>query len=342
MIALAVVAALQEASQTRPVDIPVGADLAERAPQRDSLARPLGAAVAVAPARENAPYLRRLVTGFTSVTAENAMKWEALEPREGRFRWPQADAIVDLADGLGKRMRGHTLIWDQQLPGWVREREWDAAGAERLIRDHVRRVAGRYRGRIAQWDVVNEPLDPDGSLTPNLFTAALGERYIDIAFDEARRADPDARLFLNELGSERPSPMQDGLVALVKRLERRGVPIDGIGLQNHANVTNPQSTRQWLATFERFGDLGVDVEITEMDVVIPPKLRTTPARLRTQAKIYADAARACRRTPVCTGLTLWGVTDRFSWLTPQRRPLPYGVDGDAKPAARALMRALEP
>jgi endo-1,4-beta-xylanase len=311
--------------------IPLPADLARRAPAADAYLKPLGAALSVDAAREDATYVERLVTTFTSVTPENAMKWEVVEPRDSDFEFSGADAVVDAARRSGKRVRGHPLVWDQQLPPWVGRSE----DAERILRRHVSTLVERYRGRVAVWDVVNEPLEDDGSLTPTPFTKAMGERFIDTAFEAAHRADPRAKLFLNELAAEREGAKLDALVALAKRLRRRGVPIDGVGLQNHTTAADPPTRAQLAAAFARFAELGLEVEITEMDVVMGPA-----ADPEAQAAAYGAAAEACAAAANCTGLTVWGVTDRWSWLGADKRPLPFDDDGNPKPAAAALRRAL--
>jgi endo-1,4-beta-xylanase len=300
-----------------------------------ALVRFFGAAVTAAHAEQDPAYLGRWLRSFTSVTPENAMKWEVIEPERGRWNWGEADAIVDAAVKTGKRVRGHPLVWDLQLPPWVRDGSFDAKAMEAVIREHVRTLVSRYKGRVAQWDVVNEPLEENGTLTRSVFYQALGERFIDVAFDEAHRADPQAKLFLNELAAERPGPKQTALLALVKRLEHRGVPIDGIGLQNHTNVRDAPTKDDLSATIDRFAKLGLKTEITEMDVGIAP---TTS--LQAQAAAYAAAASACGTNRSCTGLTVWGVMDPYSWLGPAVRPLPFGAAGTPKPAAAALAGAL--
>jgi endo-1,4-beta-xylanase len=314
------------ASCGQDASIPIPADLARKAPAADAYAKPLGAALSGEPAQKDDAYLADLVTTFTSVTPENAMKWEVVEPGDGDFDFEQADAIVTAARRTDKRVRGHPLVWDQQLPAWVRK----AGDPEAVLRRHVRTLVKRYRGRVAVWDVVNEPLEDDGSLTVTPFTKAMGERFIDIAFDTAHQADPQAKLFLNEIAAER-GPKLDALVALARRLKQRGVPIEGIGLQNHTTVDDPPSRQQLADAFARFADLGLDVEITEMDVVAP-----ADADRAKQAEAYAAAAQACAAARACTGLTVWGVTDRWSWLGAGKRPLPFDAQGHAKPALAAL------
>ena len=311
-------------------EIPVSGELARRAPGPHAYARPLGAAIAAEPAQKDGAYLEDLVTTFTSVTPENAMKWEIVEPGDGDFDFTQADAVVGFARRTHTRVRGHPLVWDEQLPAWVGE----ARDGEAVLRRHVRTVVERYRGRVAVWDVVNEPLEDDGSLTATPFTRAMGERFIDAAFDAARAADPRARLFLNEIGAER-GPKLDALVALARRLKRRRVPIDGIGLQNHTSLEDPPTRAELARAFARFGALGLDVEVTEMDVAL-----TAGGDLQAQAEAYAAAGRACAAARNCAGLTVWGVTDRWSWLGEDKRPLLFDAGGRPKPALGALRNAL--
>ena len=328
MAAALFVIALLRGREDATIDLP--SDAAQHAIKAGAYSRPLGAAVSVQPAQDDGAYLARLIDTFTSVTPENAMKWAVVEPSRGHYKWAQADSIVSVAQRLGKRVRGHPLLWDQQLPSWVMS-DHDVEGA---IREHVRTLAERYRGRVAQWDVVNEPLEDDGSLTRSVFERALGERFIDLAFRVAREADPKAQLFLNELSAER-GPKLHALVALAKRLKARGVPIDGIGLQNHTNTTNPPTQRDLAAAIDDFAQLGLKVEITEMDVVVPPG-----GSLARQADAFGAAARACAAAAACTGLTVWGVDDKWSWLGAAKRPLLIDASGRAKPALATVRSVL--
>jgi endo-1,4-beta-xylanase len=312
--------------------IPLPVDAASRSPKADAYAKPFGTALSVEPAQKDKAYVGDFVDTFTSVTPENAMKWEIIEPRAGHFDFERADAVVDAAQTTHKRVRGHPLVWDQQLPGWVGK----SKDVEQALRKHVATIVKRYKGRVAMWDVVNEPLEDDGSLTATPFTKAMDERFIDIAFEEAHRADPKAELFLNELSAERDGPKLDALEALAKRLKERGVPIDGIGLQNHTTVEDPPSRKQLAAAFQRFAALGLDVEITEMDVVMP----AGGGDLDAQAGAFGAAATACAAASNCTGLTVWGVTDRWSWLGADKRPLAFDAEGKPKPALAALEDAL--
>ena len=294
--------------------------------------RPLGAAVEAEHAREDGVYRERLITRFTSITPENAMKWSVVQPERGEFRFAEADAIMRFARRTGKRVRGHPLVWDVQLPEWVAEEDWSAGELRQVMRAHIRALAGRYRGRIAEWDVVNEPFADDGSWERNVWYRVLGPRWVDYAFRVAHEVDPGARLFLNEIGAERRGPKSRALVRLARRLKRDGVPIDGVGFQFHLNGDYRPSRARMAALLRSARRIGLSAAITEMDVADTGE--------RDQARTYADAARACAAAPNCTGLTVWGVTDRHSWLEPEARPLPFDEDGEPKLALRALLEPL--
>ncbi|MEJ7787940.1 MAG: endo-1,4-beta-xylanase, partial [Solirubrobacteraceae bacterium] len=200
---------------------------------------------------------------FGSVTPENEMKWEVTEPKPGRFTFEAANRIVDFARGHGQRVRGHALVWHQQLPPWV-------TGSLAEMRRHIEEVAGHFRGRVAQWDVVNEALDDEGGLRDTPFARTLGGRYIARAFEFARRADPQARLAYNDFGAESPdTPKGRALYRFVRVLLDNDVPIDVVGFQVHADLEPiPGFERQ----LRRIAALGVDVELTEVDV----RLRDRP------------------------------------------------------------------
>ena len=296
--------------------------LPEPLPPTPEYAKPLGAAVSLKPAQEDGAYRDAFLRTFSSITPENAMKWSIVHPRPDRWDFGEADALVEMAERTGRRVRGHPLVWDQQLPAWA-----GRGDVEANLRRHIRRLATRYRGRIDQWDAVNEPLEDDGTLTPNPFHKAMGERWIDIAFETARKADPKAKLFLNEIGAEQGEKF-DALIELAGRLKARGVPIDGIGLQGHTDSQDYPRRATFDRALQAIGELGLKAEITELDVE------------GAEPKAFAAAAGACAAAPNCTGVTVWGVTDRWSWLGEDKTPLPFDAAGDPKPALAALTRAL--
>ena len=314
--------------------------LAARAPEDDRYAKPLGFAIQEDASREDDAYLADWVTNATSVTPENALKWEVVEPGPGQFDFRRADLIVDAAQRTSKRVRGHPLLWDQQLPAWVANRPWTADTLAEAVRNHVTTIVKRYKGRVAVWDVVNEPLEDDGSMTQSVFQRVLGDRYIDIAFQAARAADPDAKLFMNEIGADKAGPKQSAFIALASKVKARGAPIDGIGLQNHAVVDDFPTKDSWDQTIDAVDQAGFDFEITEMDVALRQPGALDAATAGAQAQAYRAAALACREHPACTGLTVWGVTDRWSWQGPDKHPLPFDDRGEPKPAWPALRAAM--
>lgn len=326
---LALLAGCGNEQEGEPIVPPEGARAAPK------LSRPLGAAVNAEAAREDEDYLRAFVSTFTSMTPENELKWSVVHPQKDTYAFADGDALLGLARATGKRVRGHTLVWDLQLPKWVADEDWERGELRKVLEEHVRRVVSHYRGRIAQWDVVNEPFDPAGRLKPNLFMREIGPRYIALAFRAARKADPKAKLFLNENGVEGPGPKLNALVALAGRLRRRGVPLDGVGLQGHAAAATAAGAGRLGATMRRFTRLGLDVEITELDVAAP-----SPGQRAAQRRAYAGAAGACAAEPRCTGLTVWGVTDKWSWIGEEKRPLLFDADARAKPALGEVLKAL--
>ena len=298
---------------------------------------PLGTAVTWSVLREDDELATVVERAFDSVTPENEMKMALLQPEQGEFAFDDADALVDWARERGKQVRGHTLVWHQQVPEWLGEEDWSPAELERVLAEHVRKVVSRYRGRVTTWDVVNEPFTDRGELRSDdgfPFLAVLGPRYIEIALRAAREADPDARLMVNEIGAEVGGPKLDALVEMAEALQERDIPLDGIGLESHLTTERPPGRDVVRKTVERLAALDLDVEITELDVVDP---RRDP---RAQAAVYADVAAACASVARCRRVTTWGVSDRDSWLGAEQRPLPFDTELRAKPAWDALTRGL--
>jgi endo-1,4-beta-xylanase len=299
--------------------------------------RPLGTAVTWPVLRADRELQAVVERAFDSVTPENEMKMEALQPERGEFAFEDADALVAWARERRKRVRGHTLVWHQQVPTWLGEEEWSAAELERVLAEHVRTVVARYRGRVSTWDVVNEPFTDRGAWRTDEgfpFLEVLGPRYAEIALRAARDADPDAKLVVNEIGAEMGGPKLDALVRMAEDFERRGVPLDGIGLEAHLTVGESPTRAGLRATIERLAALGLDVELTELDVADPQ------GDAAGQARVYEDAAAACAAVARCRRVTVWGVSDRDSWLGAEQRPLPFDAQLRPKPAWWSLTGAL--
>ncbi|WP_203912241.1 endo-1,4-beta-xylanase [Rhizocola hellebori] len=249
---------------------------------------------------------------LSTLTAENELKWDHVEPARGRFNFAAADTIVQFAHETEQTVRGHTLVWHSALPAWVSALSGDQL--EAALQTHITSTVSHFGSDVAIWDVVNEPLNDSGSLrsggSQGFWKDRLGEDYIDESFRWAHAANPTARLYLNEYGIESDSPKARGLYELVKGLLARGVPIHGIGFQTHKLETSRLSG---LAdSLRRFADLGLEVAITELGVKL-----LTPAggdSLGRQADVYGWVTAACLAVPRCVSVTAWGFTDRYSWI----------------------------
>jgi endo-1,4-beta-xylanase len=262
-----------------------------------------------------------------------------VHPDRDKFDFGKADKIVDFARAHGQRVRGHTLVWHNQSPGWLAAGHYDRKQLIAVLHEHIAKVVGHYRGRIAEWDVVNEAIADDGSLRHSIWRDVIGVQYIAMAFRFAHEADPGARLVYNDYGIEAPGRKADIVYLLVKALKDRGVPIDAVGFQTHVDTRPIPGFAKNLA---RFAALGVDVELTEVDV----RLRDGhgEAALRDQAEAYRRIVRSCRAVPRCREIVFWGLDDANSWI-----PDAYPHFGDAtlldrdlhaKPAFGAVREAL--
>jgi len=203
----------------------------------------------------------------------------------GEFHFELGDYIVAQAGKADKTVRGHTLIYESQLPGWVYA--LDRRELAKATEEHIRRLVGHWAGRVAVWDVVNEPITERGGLKRTPFERKLGPGHIATAFRIAQRADPKAKLHINETGAEGIGPKSDRLYELVRDLRARGVPIDGVGFQVHTTLGGLPST--FVDNLRRFAALGVEIAITEADVSI--KLPPSAADLRAQARVRRHRAR---------------------------------------------------
>ena len=305
-----VVAALALASAAcRPV--PTDATLRSLATQRDG--RFIG--TSVDPTQFGRPADSDLIARqFSSVTPENSMKWEVVHPGASTWDFTAADAIVAYAEAHGQRVRGHALVWHRQNPAWLTGGSYTRDELIAILRNHIETLVGRYRGRIAQWDVVNEAIADDGTLRDNLWLRGIGPDYIRLAFEYAHAADPDAALFINDYLTELGGPKADTLLWIVQSLRNAGVPIDGVGYQMHelgpGMMPNPDVLAERM---RRFADRGLQVEITEMDVALrlPSDPAVDPQR---QADAYGSAVMACLAIPRCTGITTWNYADSESWI----------------------------
>jgi endo-1,4-beta-xylanase len=247
-------------------------------------------------------------------------------------------------------IRGHTLIYYRSTPIWLAEGDWSRDELIEIMREHIFTVMGRYRGQIHAWDVVNEAFERDGSYRSNLWYDIIGPEYIELAFQFAREADPDALLFYNDVDAEGLNRRSNAIYSMAQDFKARGVPLDGIGLQMHSNAASfyafpsPERIERNMA---RLGALGLQIHITEMDVRLRQLAGDSAARLAQQADIYASVAQLCLNEPACTALNFWGFTDKYSWIYnhfggryPDEAPLIYDPEYRPKPAYYALGETL--
>ncbi|MCU7821298.1 endo-1,4-beta-xylanase [Kitasatospora sp. DSM 101779] len=290
--------------------------------------RYFGTAVAAGHLGESA-YASTLDTEFTAVTPENEMKWDAVEATRNSFNFASADQIVAHAQGKNMKVRGHTLVWHSQLPGWVGG--LSAIDLRTAMNNHITQVMTHYKGKIYAWDVVNEAYQDgsSGARRSSPFQDKLGDGYIEEAFRTARSVDPNAKLCYNDYNTDGQNAKSNAVYAMVKDFKQRGVPIDCVGFQSHFNSASPVPS-DYRANLQRFADLGVDVQITELDI---------EGSGSAQATSYTNVVNACLAVTRCTGITVWGITDKYSWRS-SGTPLLFDGNYGKKAAYTAVLSAL--
>ncbi|HEY3025006.1 MAG TPA: endo-1,4-beta-xylanase [Pyrinomonadaceae bacterium] len=279
---------------------------------------------AVAPQLFDEPgYAETLVREFNLLEPENMMKWAAIRPNREAFNFKPGDQVVEFAKLHGQKVRGHCLLWHKYNPGWL-SGNFTADELSQLLKQHITTVVKHYAGDVFAWDVVNEAFDARGGLEhsiwfdqPGIGFAGKGTDYIEQAFRWARAADPKALLFYNDYDAEGVNAKSDAIYSMVKDFKRRGVPIDGVGIQAHIFNLSTKDISSLSENMARLVRLGVQVQITEMDVALPIDAKGSifdPADLNRQAEIYDFVAKACLRQPGCTAFQTWGFTDKHSWI----------------------------
>ncbi|MEV6006940.1 endo-1,4-beta-xylanase [Streptomyces sp. NPDC051976] len=245
---------------------------------------------------------------FDAVTPGNEMKWDAVEPGNGQYNFGPGDQIASYARSHGMRLRGHNLVWQNQLPSWVNN--LPLSQVQGAMDAHITTEVNHYKGQIYAWDVVNEPFNGDGSFVNDVFSRAMGSTYFAEALRTAHAADPNAKLYINDYNIEGQNAKSNALYNLAKTLLAQGVPLGGIGFESHFIVGQVPSDFQ--ANMQRFAALGLDVAVTELDDRI--QLPASNAALQQQATDYGNVVKDCLAVSRCVGISQWGVDDGNSWI----------------------------
>ncbi|KAI0260410.1 endo-beta-1,4-glucanase [Gloeopeniophorella convolvens] len=261
-------------------------------------------------------------TMFGQITPANSMKWDATEPNRGQFTFAGGDVISGLAESNGQLLRGHNCVWHQQLPDWVTAGNFDATTLASIVTTHCSTLVQHYAGKVYA-------LNDDGTFRQDVFFDTLNSSYIPLAFNAARSADPNAKLYYNDFNIEGSGAKSSALQTLVQSLQASKTPIDGIGLQSHLIVGEVPGDMQ--QNMQTLANLGVDVAITELDVRMT--LPVTTALLEQQKADYKTVIEACMAVSRCVGVTVWDFTDKFSWV-----PGTFAGQGAACPWNEELQR----
>lgn len=290
---------------------------------------------------------------FNMMVCENEMKMDALQPSKGSFSFGGADNLVSLAQQNDMAIRGHCLVWHSQVPGWLssdgkkNDKNWTREQALEIMKNHITKVMQHYKGKVREWDVVNECLDDDQTTVrsnPNsydlrqqsVWQRAIGDDYIDSAFVYAHRADPDAILYLNDYGVELQGKAKSmAFYNLAVSLKEKGIPIHGVGLQCHFSIGEVDGVKL-NRTIKRFAEAGLMCIITELDMGISS---TTAANKEEQARLYRMITDIVLKNDNCPSMVIWGVKDNDSWRSASN-PLLYDSGMGKKPAWYGVRSAL--
>lgn len=301
---------------------------------------------------ENAAKTSLLAKEFNMVVCENEMKFDSTEPSRNSFSFYHGDRLVNFAQRHNMYVRGHTLVWYSQNPTWLttdgtkNTNNFSREELLSILKNHIMKVVGHWKGKVKEWDVCNEVLSDNQQsiysnpkaydLRPSVWSTGIGEEYLDSAFVWAHQADPDAILILNDYGVEGKGwGKTEALFNLAMRLKNSGIPIDGIGLQGHmdAGLNYISSIED---NIKRCKEAGLLCRITELDLGIAS---ATSENLQQQAKAFYSLARIAMRNENCGSVMIWGLSDDLTWRT-GRNPLLFDSSLRKKPAYWGVHAAL--
>ncbi|NQT21457.1 MAG: endo-1,4-beta-xylanase [Planctomycetes bacterium] len=303
-----------------------------------------GAASSYGPIQEDVQFRETLAREYNMFAVANEMKCLRVHPERGCYDFTQSDEMVAFARAHDMQVHGHVLLWHISQPAWWTQLPATREGLMDALSQHIHTVAGHFHGKLYAWDVVNESLEGDGTLSPTLWYRRIGPDYCDHAFRWAHEVDPDVKLFYNDFAAESKCPKADGMYKLVRGMVDRGVPIHGVGIQAHVSVENAPPPDELAANIERYDKLGLEVQITELTVSVDPDNGTKEERLSKQAQVYYDITRVGVEAKNCTAVITWGLSDKHNWERDGERDdyvgtLPWDQRYRQKPACYAMKRA---
>ena len=196
------------------------------------------------------------------------MRFLNIRPERDKYDFDTPDLMADFAEENDLEVRGHILVWHHGIPNWVKEGEFSKKEMTLILKKHIQTVVKHYKGKIYAWDVVNEAFNDDGTLRNTIWLQTIGPEYIELSFQWAHEADPNALLFYNDFDNEGFDPKSNAFLRWSKDYKERGVPIDGVGFQMHSNIAYEKNYEMIKGNFERYEQIGLEVQITEMDVMI--------------------------------------------------------------------------
>ncbi len=299
------------------------------------------------------PYANILTSQFDFALADNTPNWYftdgGLRPSPTGYNFKNLDHVYAFAEAHHMPVQAHHFVWGEEkwLPDWLKKGNYSPPQLLQIMRDHIMMVGHRYAGRTQEWTVVNEAFSRDQhifGLHDWWADHSGGQAYIDQAFTWAHQADPHAKLILNDFMNESRNDISDAMYNYMKEAKARGVPIDGIGMQMHIDGSHPPLKDEVIKNMQRFGELGVEVYVTEFDVNMNDVKANAHDKNRQEGAIYYEMMRACIESKVCQSFAILGITDRETWYNyaglPDPRPLPFDKDYQPKQAYWSLRDAL--
>ena len=283
---------------------------------------------------------------FNSITAENDMKPEPTEPREGQYNWVGADRIANFCRQNGLKLRGHCLMWHSQIGQWMLGDNPTKEVFYQRMKNHIQAIVSRYKDVVYCWDVVNEAISDDPKASDPYRQSAMyklcGDEFIRKAFEYAREADPNALLFYNDYSTV-DAHKRERIYNMVKTMKQAGVPIDGIGMQGHYNIYFP-TEQQLDSAITRFSEIVQHIHVTELDIRTNEEMGGA-LRFRTDGVTVTDSIKQHladqyarvfgvlrKHKDVIDCVTFWNLGDRDSWLGAANYPLPFDTEYKPKMA----------